>query len=133
MLKATLQQRPFLLLSHHHLSFFPHVCFCLSSTCLSVCLFLRFSLSVCLSELSAISADCHIVCVCLLACFFVCESKVRHVPEEVKWVLWPSVLINSWTELHACVGGGHSCRVKRALTKIELLARLVLSGWYLHY
>lgn len=38
-------------------------------------------------------------------------------PEEEKWVLWPSVLISSWTELHACVGEGHSCCVKRALAE----------------
>lgn len=51
----------------------------------------RLFASSSVSEISAISADCHIVCVCLLACLLVYESKVRYVPEEVKWILWPSV------------------------------------------
>lgn len=75
------------------------VCFYLSSTCLSACLFFCFSLPLSLLllllslilEISAISADCHIVCVCLLACLFRYGFKVRQVPEEVKWVLLPSV------------------------------------------
>lgn len=130
MLKATLQQRPFLLLSHHHLSFFPSNCVCFY---LHVCLLASLAFSLYLyppthcppvPKISAISADCHIVCVCLLPCLLVHESKVRHVPEEVEWVLWPSVLISSWAELHACVGVGHSCCVKRALTEHRVASKI---------
>lgn len=85
------------------------------SVCLSLPLLLFLSLSLFIAEISAISADCHIMCVCLLACLLVYDSKVRYVPKEVKWVLWPCVLVSSWTELHAFVGRGHSCRVKLAL------------------
>lgn len=97
-----------------------HHCLLLSLFNMSVCFFLPQLLSLYLapSEISpALSADCHSVWVCLLASLFVCKSKVRYVPEEVKWVLWPSVLITSWTELRACAGRGHSCHVKRAPTE----------------
>lgn len=73
---------------HIIISLFPSICVCfyLSSTCLSVCLsgFLSLSFPLSVSKISAISADCHIVCVCLLACLLVYESKIRYVPEEVK-------------------------------------------------
>lgn len=72
---ATFQQSPFLLLSHHHLSFGLYLSLL---PCLSC--FPCFSLAL----VSATSADCHIVCVGLLACLLVYESKVSHMPEEMK-------------------------------------------------
>ena len=127
MLKATLQQRPFLLLSHHHLSFSLSVSSSISlqRVYLLACLTSSVSFSLSITEISVISADYHIMCVCLLACLLVYESKVRYLPEEVKWVLWPCVLISSWTELHACVGGGQSVCVKHALTEDLCPARSV--------
>lgn len=82
----------------------------LSSTCLSLCLsrFLCFSPSP--SEISAISADCHIVCEHASLCMRSrARSKVAFVPSHV--------LISSCTELHVYLGVGHSRCVKRVLTE----------------
>lgn len=75
-----------LCLSRRHLSFPPrpstslHRARPLASSCV------RLGLPPSVSEISATSADDHIMRVCL-CCLFVHESKVRCVADEVKWVL----------------------------------------------